>query len=53
MKYQPHIFFVGAAIEKAMAAEIYQQLTDQTLTNGANLTNNNQVVSLCEWLINI
>jgi hypothetical protein len=50
---QPYTFFVGAAIEKAMAQEIYQQLVDKTLTNGANLTNENQVVSLCSWLINM
>lgn len=50
---QPYTFFVGAAIEKAMAVEIYQQLEDQILTNGANLTNEKQVVSLCAWLINI
>jgi type II restriction enzyme len=50
---RPYTFFVGAAIEKAMAVEIYQQLEDQTLTNGGNLTNEKQVVSLCAWLISI
>ena len=49
----PKTFFVGAAIEAAMAQEIYQQLEDQTLSNGANLTNEAQVVSLCDWLIKI
>ncbi len=49
--HQPFTFFVGAAIEKAMAQEIYQQLENNILTNGANLTNENQVVSLCSWLI--
>ena len=49
----PKTFFVGAAIEAAMAKEIYQQLEDQTLSNGANLTNETQVVSLCDWLIKI
>ena len=49
----PKTFFVGAAIEAAMAQEIYQQLEDQTLSNGANLTNETQVVSLCDWLIKI
>ena len=49
----PKTFFIGAAIEKAMAQEIYQQLEKQTLTNSANLTNENQVVSLCNWLLNI
>ena len=49
----PYIFFIGAAIEKAMAEEIYKQLESHTLTNGANLTNEKQVVSLCSWLIDI
>ena len=49
----PKTFFVGAAIEAAMAQEIYQQLKDQTLSNSANLTNEAQVVSLCDWLIKI
>jgi len=46
-------FFIGAAIENAMAEEIYQQLNNNTLSNGANLTNEEQVVSLCDWLIKI
>ena len=49
----PHTFFVGAAIEKSMAKEIYQQLVNHTLSNGANLTNSDQVVSLCAWLIEL
>ena len=49
----PKTFFVGAAIEAAMAQEIYQQLENQTLSNGANLTDETQVVSLCDWLIKI
>jgi type II restriction enzyme len=50
---QPKTFFVGAAIETAMAREIYQQLDSSKLSNGANLTNENQVVSLCDWLIKL
>ncbi len=50
---KPETFFVGAAIENAMAKEIYQQLNDGTLSNGANLTNEEQVVSLCDWLIKL
>ncbi len=49
----PQTFFIGAAIENAMAQEIYQQLVKNTLSNGANLTNESQVVSLCNWLIKI
>ncbi len=50
---QPKTFFIGAAIEKAMAKEIYQQLHEGTLSNGANLTNEEQMVSLCDWLIKL
>ena len=49
-KCNPRTFFVGAAIESAMAKEIYNQLHTNTLSNAANLTNQLQVVSLCSWL---
>ncbi len=49
----PQTFFIDAAIENAMAKEIYQQLNNHTLSNVANLTNEEQVVSLCDWLIKI
>lgn len=45
--------FVGAAIEKAMAGEIYAQLRNGTLTNCANLTETNQLVEYCNWLLDI
>ena len=45
--------FVGAAIEKAMAEEIYAQLESGTLTNATNLTNNNQLIEYCNWLIEL
>ena len=47
---RPYTFFIGAAIENAMAEEIYRQLEDGTLTNSANLTNKAQVEELCNWL---
>ena len=46
----PHTFFIGAAIEKNMAIEIWSQLEDGTLQNAANLTNNNQINSISRWL---
>ena len=46
----PHLFFVGAAIEKDMANEIWQQLESGILTNAANLTSEAQVASICLWL---
>lgn len=48
--FSPHTFFVGAAIENSMAEEIWHQLKDGTLSNAANLTDANQVASLCGWL---
>ena len=49
----PQTFFVGAAIERAMAIEIYEQLESGHMSNAANLTDDNQLISLCEWLINL
>lgn len=45
--------FIGAAIEPAMANEIYAQLLNGTLSNAANLTNPDQVQNFCNWLIQI
>lgn len=45
--------FVGAAIERAMAGELYTQLTNGVLTNAANLTDTNQLVEYCNWLLDI
>ena len=46
----PLLFYVGAAIERDMAKEIWQQLETGMLTNAANLTDENQLASLCLWL---
>lgn len=46
----PHLFYVGAAIEKRMAGEIWEQLESGTLSNAANLNQANQVASLARWL---
>jgi type II restriction enzyme len=48
--FSPDLFFVGAAIENSMADEIWDQLKKGTLSNAANLTNADQVASLCGWL---
>ncbi|MGA2297455.1 MAG: AvaI/BsoBI family type II restriction endonuclease [FCB group bacterium] len=50
---KPMTFFVGAVIERSMAEEIYNQLLKGTLSNAANLTNTNQIVSICKWLIKL
>ena len=47
-----YIAFIGGAIEKAMADEIYNQLQNGLLDYAANLTNDNQLSSFCDWLIN-
>lgn len=45
--------FIAAAIESSMAAEIYNQLEDETLTNAVNMTDENQLNYYCEWLVTI
>lgn len=49
----PHTFFVGAAVAKKMAKEIWDQLEKGTLSNASNLTNADQVTSLCQWLCSL
>jgi hypothetical protein len=49
----PHTFFIGGAIEKKMAGEIWSQLEHGTLTNAANLTNENQIASISGWLCSL
>lgn len=50
---KPQTFFVGAAIENSMASEIYKQLRSGTLNSAANLTNDDQLTLLCEWILNL
>jgi hypothetical protein len=45
------IVFIGAAIEINMSKEIFAQYTDGRITNCANLTIDNQFISLCNWLV--
>lgn len=52
-KQKPHTFFIGAAIEKKMAAEIWDELQQGDLSNAANLNEDNQVASLSRWLCNL
>ncbi len=51
--FTPHTFFIGAAIERRMAAEIWNQLESESLSNAANLNRENQVASLARWLIDL
>ncbi len=45
--------FIGAAIEKSMANEIYSQLINKELNYAINLTKEKQVYAYCEWLLEI
>lgn len=49
----PKLFFMGAAIEPAMAAEIFEQLKNDSLAYAANLTIPEQVQDLTDWLIEL
>lgn len=52
-KLKPYTFFVGAAIEKSMAKEIFTQLRKGTLTCAGNLTVDKHLVEICGWLIDL
>ena len=52
-KKKPQTFFIGAAIENSMASEIFKHLQSKTLNNAANLNNDEQLASICEWIINL
>jgi hypothetical protein len=51
--YSPLTFFVGAAIERRMAGEIWDQLESGTLSNAANLNEENQVAAISRWLCSL
>lgn len=51
--YTPATFFIGAAIEKKMAGEIWELLEDGTINNAANLTDENQVSSITKWICSL
>lgn len=48
---KPGLFFIGAAIEDSMSKEIWNLIQSGDLSNAANLTKDEHVTSLCEWLI--
>ncbi len=48
--HSPRTFFVGAAVEKKMASEIWSQLKNGRLGNAANLNEPNQIASVARWL---
>lgn len=53
IKPKPELFFVGAAIETKMSADIWEMLRKKLLANAANLTDNTQMVSMTNWICSI
>jgi len=53
LKLSPKTFFVASAIEKSMAEEIYNQLINKNLSFASNLTNETQLVNLCNWIVKL
>ncbi|HBO25263.1 AvaI/BsoBI family type II restriction endonuclease [Culturomica sp.] len=51
----PHLktSFVGAAIEKSMAREIWDQLESGVLDHAANMTVEEQLINYCDWILSI
>jgi len=52
-RLKPKTFFIGAAIENSMAVEIFKQLQKRTLGNAANLTNDEQLTVICNWIAHL
>lgn len=52
-KLKPQTFFIGASIENSMAVEIFRQLQTEALNNAANLTSDDQLTAICDWIINL
>lgn len=53
INFKPKTFFIGAAIEKSMANEMFNELQSGVLSNAANLTNDDQLTTLCDWVVNL
>lgn len=49
----PKLFFIGAAIEKRMAVEIFTNLKSKYINNAANLTKPEHITALSDWLIKL
>ncbi len=49
----PKTFFIGAAIEASMAAELFNQMESGSMGNAANLTSEKQLTTICDWIINL
>ena len=49
----PFRFFVGAAIGKGMAEEIFSMLQNGKLAHAANLTQDDQIQDLANWIVSL
>jgi hypothetical protein len=49
-KRHPLLCFIGAAIARNMANELWEDLEAGDLANAANLNREDQLASLCSWL---
>jgi len=49
----PKIFYIGAAIESKMATEIFSNLESGYINNAANLTKDEHMTSITDWLVNL
>jgi hypothetical protein len=52
-RLKPLTFFIGAAIENSMATEIYKQLKTGSLDNAANLSEDEQLTLVCNWIVHL
>src|SRR5262249_34803199 len=50
---KPHLFFIGAAIEEAMASELFEWLRSGKVAHAGNLTVPLQVERLVSWLVSL
>ena len=53
LNHRPKLFFIGAAIESAMAVEIFNQIKNREIDCAANLTNDVQVKEITKWLVSL
>ena len=49
----PKTFFIGSAIEKSMAIEIFDELQSGVLTSAANLSNDKQLSEIAKWVLDL
>lgn len=51
--HRPKTFFIGAAIERSMATEMFNELQTGVLSKAANLTSDEQLTEMCSWIIDL